>query len=80
MLHELLSEIQSGGTLEPGILADHLGTTPEMVMLMLEHLERLGKLRALPSCHSQACEGCNLSALCLPKNDRGKVWQLNNAH
>ncbi len=80
MLHELLNEIQAGGTLEPGILADHLGTTPEMVRMMLEHLERLGKLHALPPCNTQACDGCNLSALCLPKTGRGRVWELSKKH
>ena len=77
MLHELLNEIQSGGTLEPGILADRLGTTPEMVSIMLEHLERLGKLQALTDCSPQGCDGCGLSTLCLPRSSRGKVWQLN---
>ncbi len=76
MLQELLNEIQSGGTLEPGILADHLGTTPEMVMMMLEHLERLGKLHALPPCHTRACEGCSLSELCLPGGTSARVWQV----
>ena len=78
MLEKLLSEIQSGGTLEPGLLAARLGTSPEMVSVMLEHLVRLGKLQALADCSPQGCDGCGLSTLCLPKNDRGKVWQLNS--
>ncbi len=77
MLHELLTEIQSGGTLEPGILAERLGTTPELIMMMLEHLERLGKLHALPACSTQACGDCSFSGLCLPKNRSGRVWELN---
>lgn len=81
MLHELLTEIQSGGTLEPGVLAERLGATPELVMMMLEHLERLGKLHALPACNTQACDGCSLSGLCLPKNGAGRVWELRtNTH
>ncbi len=76
MLQKLLTEIQSGGTLEPGLLAARLGTSPAMVQSMLEHLEHLGKLRALPACNTRACEGCGLSTLCLPKNDRGRVWEL----
>lgn len=76
MLQKLLEEIQSGGTLEPGILAARIGTTPQMVAVMLEHLERLGKLQTLPDCSSQGCDGCAVSGSCTTAPAGGRVWQL----
>jgi predicted ArsR family transcriptional regulator len=76
MLQKLLFEIQSGGTLEPGALAARLGTSPQMVRGMLEHLERMGMLQAFSVCSSQGCEGCGLTSSCLPASARGRVWKL----
>jgi len=76
MLQKLLFEIQSGGTLEPGVLAARLGTTPQMVRGMLEHLERMGKLQAFSACSTQGCEGCSLTGSCSPAAAAGRVWKL----
>jgi hypothetical protein len=76
MLQKLLDEIQCGGTQEPGVLAARLGTSPQMVRVMLEHLERLGKLEDFSACSTSGCEGCAVSTTCLPKRVSGRVWQL----
>jgi len=76
MLQKLLDEIQTGGTLEPGILAARLGTTPQMIRGMLEHLERLGKLQDISACGAQGCAGCPVACACSPASARGRVWKL----
>ena len=76
MLQKLLDEIRSGGTLEPGVLAARLGTSPQMIMGMLEHLERMGMLQSLQACGAQGCEGCDLACSCSPAPARGRVWKL----
>ena len=78
MLQKLLDEIRSGGTLEPGAIAARLGTTTQMVMGMLEHLERMGMLQDFSACSTQGCEGCAVACSCSPAAARGRVWKLTN--
>ena len=63
MLEKLLAEIRSGGTFETGELASRLGTTPEMLSAMLEHLQRSGQLQPFSTC-SDRCARCNLQTSC----------------
>ncbi len=63
MLEKLLAEIRSGGTFETGELASRLGTTPELLSAMLEHLQRSGQLQAFNTC-SDTCAECSLSHAC----------------
>jgi hypothetical protein len=63
MLEKLLSEIRSGGTFETGSLAARMGTTPELVEAMLEHLQRAGYIQLFRTCED-ACGGCNLHGEC----------------
>jgi hypothetical protein len=70
-----VNEIRAGGTLETGALAARLGTTPQLVEAMLEHLQRSGLIQAYVSC-SDGCLGCNLQDAC-KKPDPGaiRLWQ-----
>lgn len=70
MLEKLLSEIRSGGTFETKDLAARLGTTPELVEAMLEHLERAGHIQPYRSC-SDACGGCSLRGDCGQEQSNG---------
>jgi hypothetical protein len=79
MLQKLLDEIRAGRILEPGILAARLGTTPQMVAMMLEDLERMGKLEALKACDSKGCQACDLAGLCAHEQGRQRVWQLKKS-
>jgi hypothetical protein len=63
MLEKLLAEIRSGGTFETGELAARLGTTPELLNAMLDHLLRTGYIRPFSSCND-ACGGCSLGKTC----------------
>jgi hypothetical protein len=69
MLEKLLAEIRSGGTFETGELAARLGTTPELLTAMLEHLQRLGVIQPFITCND-TCAGCDLSNSCRqPQSD-----------
>ena len=63
MLEQLINEIRFGGSLETNRLAAHLGTSPELVRAMLEHLQRLGLIREYVDC-ADGCHGCNLQGSC----------------
>lgn len=75
MLEQLVKEIRAGGTLEIGELATRLGTTAQLIEVMLEHLQRSGLIQAYVSC-SDGCSGCSLQDACR-KSDSGTVrlWQ-----
>jgi len=75
MLEELLAKIRSGGTFEIRVLAARLGTTPELVQAMLEHLQRTGHLRPYQTC-SEICSGCGLKGICKiePQPGRLRLW------
>jgi hypothetical protein len=52
-----------------------LGTTPQLIEAMLEHLQRNGLIRAYVSC-SDGCLGCSLQAACKkPDPGRMRLWQ-----
>ncbi len=76
MLEELLQAIRAGGTFEIGTLAARLGTSPELVEAMLEHLQRAGHLRLHEAC-TEACGGCSLKQECKPFHMAGgvRLWQ-----
>ncbi len=76
MLEQLLLEIRSGGTYTVGSLADKLGTTPELVQAMLDHLQASGRLNPYQACRD-ACSGCGLADSCKmsSKNQEIRLWQ-----
>lgn len=78
MLEKLLAEVRAGGTFESGDLASRLGTTPEMLSAMLEHLQRSGHLQPFNTC-SEACVECSLSHSCTrpqPEASSGQPLRL----
>ncbi|MGC8855227.1 MAG: FeoC-like transcriptional regulator [Anaerolineae bacterium] len=76
MLEQLLQEIRSGGTLEIETLATRLGTSPQLIKAMLDHLQRAGYLQAYTSTCSIACNGCSWQSACtLQKGGQPKLWQ-----
>jgi hypothetical protein len=75
MLAQLLNEIRTGGTLEANSLAIKLGTTPQLIEAMLEHLQRTGYIKDYVSC-GDGCLGCSLSETCgASGQDRLRLWQ-----
>lgn len=75
MLEQLIREIRAGGTLETGVLATRLGTTPQLVEVMLEHLQRSGLIHSYSVC-SDGCQGCSLQETCKkPSINTIRLWQ-----
>ncbi len=74
MLEKLLQEIRAGGTLETRTLAARLGTTPQLVEAMLEHLQRSGTIQAYLNC-SNGCLGCSLQDSCKKAPGNVRLWQ-----
>ena len=74
MFPKLLAEIEKGGTLNPASLAARLEVSPILVEMMLEDLERRGKLTRLSAeCASGSCGGCPAAGTCAPKT-AARVW------
>ena len=76
MLEKLLNEIRSGGSFETGALAAQLGTSPQLVQAMLEHLQRSGLIHSYQAC-GDACGGCNLKGTCQSGHakDGVRLWR-----
>jgi hypothetical protein len=75
MLEKLLKEIRAGGTLETRALAIKLGTSPQLVEIMLEHLQSAGYIRSYIRCND-GCQGCSLHEACgIKKPDPLRLWQ-----
>jgi hypothetical protein len=73
MLEQLVKEIQNGGSLETHKLAAQLGTTPQLVEAMLEHLQHLGLIQDFADCIS-GCQGCGLRGAC-SNPGMARLWQ-----
>ena len=76
MLEKLMAEIRAGGPLETGRLAARLGTSPGMVVALLEHLRLSGYIQGYETC-GDGCQGCSLKTACAPNADAPKIrlWQ-----
>lgn len=78
MLGKILQLIEQNGTISPAVIASQLGTSPQLVEMMLEDLERRGYLRSIlqpDACADSSCSGCPASGGCGVKP---RVWQLNS--
>jgi len=75
MLEQLVQEIRAGGTLEIRELATRFGTTPQLIEVMLEHLQRSGLIQIYVSCND-CCLGCGLQDACgKPASGTVRLWQ-----
>jgi Mn-dependent DtxR family transcriptional regulator len=75
MLEKLVKEIRNGGSLEINSLASRLGTSPQLVEAMLEHLQRSGLIRDYANC-GVGCQGCGLQNSCKSLSVV-RLWQSN---
>jgi predicted ArsR family transcriptional regulator len=81
MLNRLLDLLQEGGTRRVSDLANELGTTPELVELMLEDLTRMGYVKPVESECSDKCAACPMADACAAAGPSeqgagGRVWVL----
>jgi hypothetical protein len=79
MLENLVEEIRSGGTLQPAALAARLKISVSLVQVMLEDLERMGRLTRVDSGCGSTCGGCSVTCG-TPGHTAGKVWMLSEKH
>jgi DNA-binding IscR family transcriptional regulator len=80
MLEQLVKEIHAGGTLETGDLATRLGTTPQLIEAMLEHLQRNGLIQGYTGCND-GCLGCSLQNACKKPNAGSiRLWQSHSGN
>jgi hypothetical protein len=78
MLQELMREIEKGGPLEVNHLAASLNTTPRMITMMLETLQKSGFLKQYETC-GDGCAGCSLASACDHTNTTaGQIWQFGS--
>jgi len=75
MLNELLELLQAGGTHLMADLARELDTTPTLVEVMLEDLDRMGYLKRVGGECGGGCGGCPLAGSCAAGSG-GRVWTL----
>jgi hypothetical protein len=78
MLEQLMNEIRAGGTLETRTLAARLGTSPQLIEAMLEHLQRVGLIQDYVSC-GDGCQRCSLRDAC-GKPSAIRLWQSKPEH
>jgi hypothetical protein len=75
MLEKLLAEIRTGGTLTPQVLAGRLGTSVELVQMMLERLAQMGLIHNFDeTCHT-GCGACAFGDECSkPSQKPLRIW------
>lgn len=78
MIERLLTELDRGQTLSVDKLATRLETTPALVEMMLEHLERQGRVERVEFCRG-TCAECALGAFCQAESSQ-RLWQLKSPH
>lgn len=81
MLSKLLDLLREGGTRRIQSLADELGTTPELVEMMLEDLTRMGHVKRVEAHCSEKCSTCPMSTTCVAgssshRGRSGQIWVL----
>ena len=75
MLQRLLELLKEGGTHHIAGLANALGTTPELVRVMLQDLARMGELKKISGGCGDSCSSCPVSGQCAA-GEPGQVWTL----
>ena len=73
MLKQLLVLLEAGGTWQITDLAAELGTSPELITVMLNHLEQTGKLDLPEWTCVKACTGCAAEKTCKASSADGKL-------
>ena len=76
MLAQLLNEIRTIGTARTDLLARRMGTSEELVKVMLDDLKRRGLLTEVNTGCGDSCQGCQLANNCLPKRKGSRIWQV----
>jgi len=73
MLEQVLNLLREDGTKSMRELSKKLGITPNLVLFMLEDLEKRGFIRKINFRSNSPCTKCPLSDLCQGNKDQ-RVW------
>jgi hypothetical protein len=76
MLIRLLELIQSSGTVNISYLAEALDTSPRQVTMMLEDLEKMGKIKRTDFCQSSGCGDCPAGKNCGLSTQPTRIWSF----
>ena len=74
MFNKLMALLKRGGTVTVDQMARELGTSPEVVSGMIDHMTRQGWLRAMSASCDSACNACLFVRDC-SRVGRERVWQ-----
>lgn len=77
MIDQLRAMLKRGGTLTLEQIAHELDTTPEMIVQLLDHLERNGLLRQISRDCQATCDGCYLAQACA-RSAGQRIWSSVN--
>ena len=78
MLQRLLRSLSSGSVHHSRELAQTLGVSEELLLTLLDGLERMGYLRASGKACCGECEHCPVAGGCAV-GGAGRVWALTEA-
>jgi len=74
MFDKLMMILKRGGTVTLDQMARELGTSPEVVDGMIDHMTRQGWLRAMSASCDTMCSACMFARDCT-RAENGRVWQ-----
>ena len=75
LLRQILDRVAQRGTWTIESLAEELDATPELVIMMVEDLERRGYLKRVFTSCSGTCASCALANSCIKESSQ-KMWTL----
>lgn len=75
MLIKLLDELKNGSALDMHDLAGRLGVSHNQIVMMLEDLERMGKVRKTDFCNTSGCSDCPTASRCNTGDRKTLTWE-----
>lgn len=74
MLEQLLTEIKQGSALDTNAMARKLGVSPRQIIMMLEDLERMGRIHRKDACSENGCATCSVASFCQADKSTPTLW------
>ncbi len=74
MLDKIVALLKQGGTVTIDQMARELGTSPEVVSGMIDHMTRQGWLRSMSASCDSACSACRFARECTRADENSRIW------
>jgi len=74
MLDKIVALLKQGGTVTIDQMARELGTSPEVVSGMIDHMTRQGWLRSMSASCDSACSACRFARDCTRVDNNNRIW------